>query len=177
MTARRSSHLGVALATAVLLLVSAMTAGVVLAFHRSDSQLGVRSSAPNQVRIVRIPGLLEVSPLDRTIRDSRIVASLARDLRNLPPYPRAERCPADFGLYYALTFEATASPAWTADVGAQGCEIIEMAGQRATWAAHSPQLWSDLATALGLTPSEVQPPICLGTAEPGCAPVATSTQP
>jgi hypothetical protein len=156
-TKGRTKRAAALLGTAALVMTGVLTAGIVLAFHRQAQPAPAPGpSTQEQVQIVRFPGGLALPPLDRTIRDASIVTALADDIENLPIYPSDERCPLDFGTYYALTFTLPGAPPWTAKVGAEGCQVVEVAGQRTRWAAHSLQLWSELTKALGIKP--LQPP-------------------
>ncbi len=156
---RRTKRLGVVLGAAALVAASALTAGVVLAFHHA-SQSPATSNAATQarVRIVRFPGTLALPPLDRTIHSATIVRALAADVESLPRYPLDERCPADFGTYYFLTFTFLGSSPLSAKIEAEGCEVVQVPGKPVQWAARSPQLWADLTRALGFDPRNLPPP-------------------
>jgi hypothetical protein len=159
-TRGRTKQLAVILGSVALVVASALTAGVVLAFHHTETYRGVTgtgSATQSRVHITRIAGNLTLPPINRTIRDTKTVAALALDIHALPRFPLDERCPADSGTYYSLMFAVAGSAPWTATIGAQGCEVVRITGQPAQWAAHSPQLWSDLAMALGLSPDQIQP--------------------
>jgi hypothetical protein len=155
----RAKRVAVVAGTAMALAVGALTAGVVLAFHHQPSPYGASGSGVQlSVRIVRFPGNLTLPPVDRTIRDANIVAGLARDIENLPTFPTDERCPLDFGTYYSLTFnDGLSARPWTAKVGTEGCEIVQVTGQPVRWAAHAPWLWTLLSVALGFDPGEYPP--------------------
>jgi hypothetical protein len=156
----RTKQVAVILGSVALVVASALTAGVVLAFHHAETYRGVTepgSATQSRVHIIRVAGTLALPSLNRTIRDARTVAALAVDIRTLPRFPLDERCPADFGTHYSLTFTVAGSAPWSATIGAQGCEVVRVSGQPTRWAAQSPQLWSDLAVALGLSPDQVQP--------------------
>jgi hypothetical protein len=154
-----------------LAVASALVAGVVLAFH-SGAYSGVVRNAPAQVTVVRTPGNLVLPPLDRTITDAQMAERLAADVERLPQFPSDKRCPIDFGTSYTLTFMPAHGSSWAATMGAQGCQVVQVMNEPTLWAAHSPGLWADLATALGVGPSEVLPPVCLGAPAPSCAQVA-----
>jgi hypothetical protein len=176
---RGRTRLGVRIlgATAIVL-ISALTAVGVLAFHhQADSGVPGVGSAQSQLRIVRIPGKLVLPALERTINDSATIARLAADIRGLPPIPRDERCAASFGLLYSLTFTSAGASPWTATIQAQGCEVVQVAGQPLQWAAHSPQVWTDLATALGLRVDQLQPAVCLYPGARNCVPLVTDPTP
>jgi hypothetical protein len=156
----RTKQVAVMLGSVALVVASALTAGVVLAFHHAETYRGVTgpgSATQSRVHIIRVAGTLALPSLNRTIRDARTVAALAVDIRTLPRFPLDERCPADFGTHYSLTFTVAGSAPWSATIGAQGCEVVQVSRQPTQWAAHSPQLWADLGVALGLSPDEIQP--------------------
>jgi len=96
--------------------------------------------------------------LDRTIHSATIVRALAADVESLPRYPLDERCPADFGTYYFLTFTFLGSSPLSAKIEAEGCEVVQVPGKPVQWAARSPQLWADLTRALGFDPRNLPPP-------------------
>ena len=155
----RAKRVAAVMGVAAIAVASALTAGVVLAFHHQQRPGGATGSTTQaQVRIVRFPGDLLLAPLDRTVRDATIVAALASDIENLPVYPTAERCPADSGTYYSLTFTLPGSSPWMAKVDVTGCEVVQVPGHPTQWAAHTPQLWSDLNDALGIDPRNLPPP-------------------
>ena len=160
----------------VALITSLVATGVVLAFQFAEAQFGIGFAAESQLHITRSPGNLQLPWLDRTIRDTTNIAALAADIRNLPPYPIYERCPVSFGTYYSLMFEQTGSLPLSATIEAQGCEVVQVPGQPPQWAAHSPQLWSDMAVALGVSKNELQPAVCLTPMEVNCAPLVSSRQ-
>lgn len=164
------------LGSLVVLITSLVATGVVLAFHLAETQFGIGFAGQSQLHITRSPGNLELPSLDRTIRDPANIAALAADIRGLPPYPIYERCPVSFGTYYSLTFEGPGSLQWSVIVQAQGCEIVQVPGQPPQWAAHSPQLWSDMAVALNLTQNELQPAGCPTPTDVGCVPIVSSRQ-
>jgi hypothetical protein len=164
----------------LIAVISVLTAVGVLAFHHDAEPSSVPTPSPAaqiQLHIVRFPGEVVLPPLDRTISDKPIVARLATDIRSLPLFPRDERCAASDGTYYSLTFTPAGAPSWTASIGAQGCEVVQIAGKPVQWAAHSPQLWADLATALGLRADQVQPSICIDAAMRNCAPLVAFPSP
>jgi hypothetical protein len=123
------------------------------------------ASAPGAVQIVRTPGSLALAPLARTVTNSSIAGRLAAEVRSLPAQPVPWHCPNDYGTLYTLTF-VTPGVNWSAVVDAQGCQTVQIGSGRKLTAANSPRLWEDLATALGLTPLEVDPTLCPGT-KPG----------
>jgi hypothetical protein len=158
-TRGRAKRLAAVMGVTAIALASALTAGVVLAFHRQEQPGGATGSTTQaQVRIVRFPGNLLLAPLDRTVRHATIVAALASDIESLPAYPSDERCPADSGTYYSLTFTLAGSSPWTAKVDVTGCEVVQVPGHPTQWAAHTPRLWSDLNDALGIDPRNLPPP-------------------
>jgi hypothetical protein len=168
------------LGAAAIVLISALTAAGVLAFHHDGSTSGgpaSGSASESQLHIVRIPGKLVLPSLDRTISGSPTIARLATEIRGLPLFPRYERCAASFGLSYALTFTSAGSSPWTATIQAEGCEGVQVAGQPVHWAAHSPQIWTDLATVLGLRADQLQPSVCIGPTTPNCVPLVTDPSP
>jgi hypothetical protein len=157
-TRNRTKRVATVLGTAAIVIASALTAGVVLAFHQQSQQRPGTSGAAgrSQVRIVRFPGSLRLPPLDQTIRNPTIVAALAGDITSLPIFPHDERCPAGgSGTYYVLTFTMPGSSPWTATVDVEGCETVQIPGQAAKWAAHAPQLWADLTNVLGIDPRDL----------------------
>ena len=154
-----------------LAVASTLVAGVVLAFH-GGAYSGVVRDAPAQVTVVRTPGNLVLPPLDRTITGVQLAERLAADVERLPQFPSDERCPIDFGTSYKLTFMPADGSSWAATIGAQGCQVVLVTNEPTLWAAHSPGLWADLATALGVSPSDVLPPVCLGAPAPSCAQIA-----
>lgn len=174
---RHRRPLATTLGAVALVIASAAAAVVVVAVHDNNGGSRVIGSAqsPTQVVIVRTPGNLVLPSIDRTITDPQMAARLAADIEGLPEFPQSERCPADFGTAYTLTFVMPdGSSSWAATIGAQGCELVRVANQPTRWAMHSPGLWADLASALGLSPSEIRPAVCLGTnSSPGCAPLVT----
>ncbi len=176
-TARQRNRVAGVLGAVALVGASVVAAAVVLAVHNSGARLGAAGSspAPTQVAIVRTPGNLVLPPVDRTITDAQMAARLAADIESLPPFPPAERCPIDFGTTYTLTFVLPDGSSWTATVAAQGCQVVHVASQPTQWAMHSPGFWDDLTTALGLTQSQVLPPVCLGPTRSGCAPINSSS--
>ena len=115
----------------------------------------------NQVRVVRTAGGLNLPPLDRTITDPQNISRLAADIRSLPILPSDEHCPADLGTLYTLTFVQASEP-WSAVIHAQGCEAVQLNTGETLWAVKSPALWDDLAAALGIPSSEVNPVVCAG---------------
>ncbi len=168
------------LGAALVVLISALTAVGVLAFHHGEKTPRVPASGPaaqSQLHIVRIPGKLVLPPLDRTISGSPTTLRLAMDIRGLPLFPKDERCLASFGLSYSLTFTSAGSSPWTATIEAQGCEGVQVAGQPIQWAAHSPEIWTDLAILLGLRVDQVQPSVCLGAETQNCVPLVTDPSP
>jgi hypothetical protein len=177
---RRRKGASLLLGVGALVVVSAVTAVGVLAFHRSERPtVGEPASAStSQLRIVRVPGMLVLPPLDRTISDSKTIDRLATDIRALPLVPLDERCPASFGTIYSLTFAPAGMPRWTATIQAFGCEVVEIGDGPLHWAANSPRLWSELGVALGLSADQLQPPVCLGpSTEPHCAHIKSSEAP
>jgi hypothetical protein len=156
-TRNRTKRVATVLGTAAIVIASALTAGVVLAFHQQSQRPGTSGAAgQSQVRIVRFPGSLRLPPLDQTIRNPTIVAALAGDITRLPIFPHDERCPAGgSGTYYVLTFTMPGSSPWTATVDVEGCETVQIPGQAAKWAAHAPQLWADLTNVLGIDPRDL----------------------
>lgn len=158
LTRKRTKGVAAVMGTAGLVIAGALTAGVVLAFHhQAQPSPAPGAAAQAQVRIVRFPGSLALPPLDRAIRNATLVAALADDIKSLPVFPHDERCAADFGTYYSLTFTSAGASPWTATVDAEGCEIVQVPGQPATWAVNAPRLWSDLADALGINPRKLPP--------------------
>jgi len=147
--------IGAILATICLVLAGALVAALLVAFH----------GGKNQVRVVRTAAGLNLTPLDRTVTDPRNISRLAADIRSLPILPADEHCPADLGTLYTLTF-VQASEAWSAVIHAQGCEAVQLSTGETLWAVKSPALWDDLAAALGISSSEVNPVVCVG-ATPG----------
>lgn len=173
---RRRTRLIAMVATSALVIVSALLATVVLAFHTAErsgtSPAG--NGGSSALHVVRHAGGLSLPGLDRTIHDSQAIAKLAEDIRDLPSFPPDERCPASFGTYYSLTFAIRGAPSWTAIIGAQGCETVQVSGQAVRWTLHEPQLWKDLGRALGLSVGQLLPPVCVATASPSnCAPITT----
>jgi hypothetical protein len=162
------------LGSVVVLITSLVATGVVLAFHFAEAQFGIGFAGQIQLHITRRPGNLELPSLDRTIRVTANIAALAADIRDLPPYPIYERCPVSFGTYYTLTFEGPGSSPWSATIEARGCEVVQVPGQPPQWAAHSPQLWADIAVALNLTRNDLQPAVCLTPTDVNCVPIVSS---
>jgi hypothetical protein len=154
----------IAAAAGVVLAVvaSACVAAVVLAFHNSSHPTSPATSARQyEVHVMRNPGGLRLPPLDRIITDPLTISRLAADVRSLPPLPSDEHCPADLGTSYTLTF-VQASNAWTAVVHAQGCQTVVLSTGQTLWASTTPMLWVDLASALGIPSSAVNPLVCDG---------------
>ena len=143
------------LATTCLVLAGALVAALLVAFH----------DGKNQVRVVRTAGGLNLPPLDRTITDPQRISRLAADIRSLPILPADEHCPADLGSLYTLAF-VQASETWSAVIHAQACEAVQLSTGETLWAVKSTALWDDLAAALGMSSSEVNPVVCVG-ATPG----------
>jgi len=174
-TRRRTRRVAI-VGVSALVIASALFATVVLAFHageRSGTSPGGNEGA-SALHVVRNAGSLSLPGLDRTIHDSQAIAMVAEDIRELPLFPPAERCPASFGTYYSLTFRMGGAPSWTAIIAAQGCETVQASGQQVRWAVHEPQLWKDLGNALGLSVDQLLPQVCLGTASPSnCTPITT----
>jgi hypothetical protein len=152
---------GVLLFMLVLLTACASSPQVV------DATLGGRptdvpsSTTKNEVRVVRAAGGLRLPPLSRTITDSQTISHLAADIQSLPVLPAGEHCPADLGTVYTLTF-VQPSATWTAAVHAQGCETVQLSTGETLWAIRAPVLWDDLAAALGMSTSQVNPVVCVG---------------
>lgn len=173
---RRRSRLVAIVGTSAFVIAGALLATVVLAFHtgeRSGTSPG-GNEGTSALHIVRHAGSLSLPGVDRTIHDSQAIAKVAGDIRDLPSFPADERCPASFGTYYSLTFAIRGAPPWTALIGAQGCETVQVSGQPVRWAVHQPELWKDLGKAFGLSVDQLLPPVCLGTASPSnCAPITT----
>jgi hypothetical protein len=119
------------------------------------------STTKSEVRVVRAPGGLRLPPLNRTITDPQTISRLATDVRSLPVLPAGEHCPADLGTVYTLTFVQPMAT-WTAAVHVQGCETVQLSTGETLWAIRAPALWSDLASALGISRSEVNPVVCIG---------------
>ena len=140
-------------ATIALLVASTFTAAMLVAFHNSTNQ--------NEVRIVRTAGGLSLPRLDRTITNTQTISRLAADVRSLPILPADEHCPADLGTVYTLTF-VQASVAWSAAIHAQGCEAVQLSTGATLWAVKSKATWDDLAVALRMSRSEVNPVVCVG---------------
>ncbi len=115
----------------------------------------------NEVRVVRAAGGLRLPPLNPTITDPQAVSRLAAEVRSLPVLPPGEHCPADLGTVYTLTF-VQPSTTWTAEIHAQGCEAAQLSTGETLWAVRAPALWDDLAAALGLSRSQVNPTVCVG---------------
>ena len=132
-----------------------------------DATHGVRpsgvpsSTSKNEVRVVRAAGGLRLPPLNRTITDPQAISRLAADVRSLPVLPMGEHCPADLGTVYTLTF-AQPSATWSAVIHAQGCEAVQLSTGGTLWAPRAPVLWDDLAAALRMSTSEVNPVVCVG---------------
>ena len=68
---RRRRGASLLLGTIVIVVVSALTAVGVLAFHNSEriSVSAPESASTSQLRIVRIPGILILPPIDHTVSD------------------------------------------------------------------------------------------------------------
>ena len=153
-------------ATVAVIVTSVFVAAVVLAFHDgARTPTPADSTRQDEVHVVRAPGGLKLPPLDRTITDPVTINRLAGEVRSLPKIPANEHCPADLGTSYTLTF-VQASKTWTAVIHAQGCQTVQLSTGQTLWASTTPMLWSDLAIALGLPNSEVNPLVCDG-ATPG----------
>jgi hypothetical protein len=168
------------LGAAAIVLISALTAAGVLAFHHDGSTSGgpaSGSASQSQLRIVRIPGNLVLPSLDRTISGSPTIERLATAIRSAPLVPLDERCAASFGLVYSLTFTADGSSPWTATIQAEGCEVVQVAGHPLQWAVHSPQIWTDLASLLGLGVDQLQPSVCISPATRNCVPLVADPGP
>ena len=151
---------GVVLFMVVLLTACASSSQAIDATHGGQPTGGVTSTlVKNEVRVVRIAGGLRLPPLNRTITDPQAVTRLAADVRSLPVLPAGEHCPADLGTVYTLTF-VQPSATWTAVLHAQGCETVQLDTGETLWAVSAPSFWSDLASALGIPRSQVNPVVC-----------------
>ena len=152
----------VVLFTLALLTACASSPQVVDATRGGQPTGGVLSPLiKNEVRVVRAAGGLRLSPLNRTITDPQAVSRLAADVRALPVLPAGEHCPADLGTVYTLTFVQPGAT-WTAAVHAQGCETVQLSTGETLWAIRAPVLWDDLAAALRMSRSQVNPAVCIG---------------
>lgn len=124
--------------------------------------LGTTPTDPS-VRITRTPGLLILPPLDQTITDAATVVRLWADIEGLPTFPAGTiSCPIDFGTSYTLTFNDPGQPALMAVISALGCRPVKLSDGRVLWALDSPSLYSDLGSALELSPDELIPVPCTG---------------
>ena len=146
----------------LVLLTACASSPQVVDATRGGQPTGVLSPLiKNEVRVVRIAGGLRLPPLNRTITDPQAVSRLAADVRALPVIPAGEHCPADLGTVYTLAFVQPMAT-WTATVHAQGCETVQLSTGETLWAIRAPALWDDLAAALGMSRSQVNPVVCVG---------------
>lgn len=154
-----------------LVLASALTAGLALAFHHPGGAGGATSSSgtPTQVRIVRNPGLLELPVVDRTISDARVAAQLSSDIRGLPRAPSLCIGGGSLGTSYTLTFTGPVLSTWTAAIEVGGCDSVRVSYGPALIAVDGSALWSDLGSALRMTNDELRPIECGGPLPPGYA--------
>jgi hypothetical protein len=145
----------------VLLTACASSPQLVDATH-AGRPTGVPSpTTTNEVRVARTAGGLRLPLLSRAITDPPAISHLAADVRSLPVLPPGEHCPADLGTVYTLTFVQPMAT-WTAAVHAQGCETVQLSTGATLWAIRAPVLWDDLAAALRISRSQVNPVVCGG---------------
>ena len=155
----------------VVAITLAMALGAFAFFRLTNSPgaAGPTSTGMVSVRIVRDPGLMLVSPLDRTINDSSTAKRLAEDILSLPPFPSGTiYCPVSFGTKYDLKFTSVTGGGWTADLEAIGCQKVTLSVGRNLWAVNSSRLFLDLGTALGIDQYEVMPRPCSSASETHC---------
>jgi hypothetical protein len=174
---RRRHTLALAASAATLLMVGGATAGIILATHAQrpgtpPKERGPVASSLTKLTLVRTPGHLVLPSLTYTITDSQAVQRIAADIRTLPQFPAAERCPADFGTSYALTSMSAAGASWTATVSAQGCQVVDVSNEPPKRALHVPKFWQDMADALNLTVNQLLPTVCQSSSQQGCVPNA-----
>lgn len=108
-----------------------------LVVHRSDAfpQNHMRFSFPSEV----------------TVTDATKVRAAARALCSLPRMPTGTlHCPADLGIVYHFAFLAGERALPPVEMGATGCQTVRGLGH-VRWVARSPEFWSTLGRALGLS--------------------------
>lgn len=150
----------------------ACPAATIVVSPDSPKERGPEASSLTKLTVVRTPGHLVLPSLTYRITDSQAAQRIVADIRTLPQFPAAERCPADFGTSYALTFMSAAGASWTATVSAQGCQVVDVSNERLKWALHVPKFWQDMADALNLTVNQLLPTVCQSSSQQGCVPNA-----
>ena len=79
------------------------------------------------------------------------IHEVARALCSLPNIPTGGlHCPADYGIFYQLTFATKTTTSPTVTLDATGCETVRGLGD-SRWIANSPNLWIELGQALNIT--------------------------
>jgi hypothetical protein len=96
-------------------------------------------------------------PFNYTGQDTTTVQALYNDLLALPKYvPGQITCATDIGVQYNLTFTHGGTVVLSAIADPSGCQIVVVNGHDNRTATHS-KLWTLLANAVGVSPTQVYP--------------------
>jgi hypothetical protein len=150
--------------TFAVILSSGLLAAACTSSTATDVLDEYRTEAPSIDRLTfsTSTGIPQNAPPDvaKTITGSA-AQTLYQATLALPAAPTgAESCPADWGVAYHMQFSVGSELVLTVDADPSGCELFQLTGTHGDTgvrALDNPDYWSEVATDLGISETEIYP--------------------